>query len=79
MMITYIGEDEEWENLAPPDKIKLEKNKAYDIEISIDGPQMIVNGQRIMTEQNTAIVQFVNSGIWIPYAPNLLQNFWRVN
>lgn len=77
MEVQYIGEDTVWHNLLPEIDIELKKDSYYNVEVSIDGPQMFVNGQQIITPESTVIISFADN-VWIPYAPDLVSNFWRL-
>lgn len=77
MLTKYIGEDEEWHNLLPSKTIELKNSQLYDVDFQIEGPQMIVNGQPVIAPDSTIWCVFPD-GVKIPYAANLLENFWEV-
>lgn len=70
MRAKYIGPEYEIQGLL------LKKNKEYNIEIEHSGPQMIINGQPIITPDSSLIVHIDN--VSIPYAPNLMNSHWQL-
>lgn len=72
----YVGEDMVWHNLIPQIDQELKNGQYYDVQVSSDGPQMMVNGQPIVHPNSSVIVSFRN-GVSIPYAPNLFHLFWE--
>lgn len=72
----YIGPNEHWNNLVPAMEIDLITGQQYPVELMYDGPQVIINGQTVIDPNCTVWVCFDN-GIRIPYAPNVVSNFWR--
>lgn len=72
----YIGQDMVWQNLIPPISQELKNGQSYDVQISSDSPQMIVNGQPMIHPNASILVNFDN-GVSIPYAPDLFNNFWE--
>lgn len=76
-MTVYIGEDTVWNNLIPNVQMELKNNQDYNVQFQQEGPQMIINGQPVITPDTTIWAVFQN-GCKIPYAGNLIQNFWRI-
>lgn len=72
----YIGPNEHWNNLVPVMEIDLITGQQYPVELRYDGPQVIINGQPVIDQNGTVWACFDN-GIRIPYAPNVVSNFWR--
>ena len=72
----YIGPNEHWNNLVPAMEIDLIAGQQYPLKLMYDGPQVIVNGQPVIDPDCTVWACF-NNGIRIPYAPNVVSNFWR--
>ncbi len=68
MKAKYIGPEYDFDGLF------LVKDKEYEIEIAMTGPQMVINGQPVITEDNSAIVS--TEGKEIPYSPSLLEKHW---
>ena len=75
MIFRYIEKDTIFHNLVPRVDIQLINGECYDIELRIDSPQIIVNGQAV--EHPDATIWVRVNGVEIPYAPSLLDNFWR--
>jgi uncharacterized protein YlzI (FlbEa/FlbD family) len=74
----YIGESTEWHNLSPDVTIELKNGEDYDVQLQQEGPQMIVNGQMVIHPDTTIWAVFNGrEQIRIPYAANLVNNFWR--
>lgn len=76
MMATYIGEDCVYADPISAKSIMLENNKQYNIDTRYDGPTIIVNNQQVVSPNATTWV--IVDGVNIPYAPQLIQNFWKV-
>lgn len=76
-MTVYIGEDTVWNNLLPNTQIVLKHGEDYNVQFQQDGPQVIMNGQPIITPQTTIWAVFPD-GSKIPYAGNLVKNFWSI-
>lgn len=76
MIAKYLKEDCLYTDNYMGKSVLLEKNKEYDIEMVYDGPQMIINGQAIYSSEASIIVTVNNCRI--PYAPNLVSDFWEV-
>ena len=77
MMATYIGEDCVYADPISAKSIVLENNKQYDINTRYDEPSIVINNERVVLSPNATVwvtVEDVN----IPYAPDLIQNFWKV-
>lgn len=69
MKAKYIGPEYEYEGL------QLEKEKIYDVEVSVSGPQIMINGKPVYSDDSSVLVQV--EGRTIPYAPNLIGNHWE--
>lgn len=74
--VKYIGQKEEYTDILTKEDIVLSPGEYYDIDISLDGPQMIVNGQQMIHPDSTVWIH-VGDKISIPYAPSLVSNFWE--
>ena len=74
--VKYIGQKEEYTDILTKEDIVLSPGEYYDIDISLDGPQMVVNGQQMIHPDSTVLVH-VGDKISIPYAPSLISNFWE--
>lgn len=78
MIYRYIGDDTIFHNLVPCIDKQLVNGKCYDVELQIDSPQIIVNGQAIAHPDATVWVVFPDKNIRMPYAPDLVDSQWRV-
>lgn len=76
MESTYLAPSVSYTCPVTNQTIELEKGQQYDIEVESDGPVMIINGQQAIHPDSTFWVTVNN--VRIPYAPNLIQNFWSL-
>lgn len=74
--VKYIGQKEEYADTLTKESVSLTPGKYYDIDISVDGPQMFVNGQKMIHPDSNVWIH-IGDKINIPYAPNLVGNFWE--
>lgn len=75
MKAQYIGEDCVYADPISAQSTVLENGKEYDIDTRYDSPQIIINNQ--VVEHPDATIWVMVNGVEIPYAPSLLDNFWR--
>lgn len=72
----YIGHQYTYKDPYNGKEIELIPQQDYPINIEYDGPQVVINGQPVIDPNGTLWVSF-QDGLRIPYAPNLLNNFWE--
>ena len=70
MKAKYLGPEYEFDGLS------LVKDKEYEIEVGMTGPQVVINGQPVVTDDGTAVV--LVEGKEIPYSPVLLGQHWNL-
>lgn len=78
MNIKFIGPEYTYTDALSNESIDLKTNQIYDIDLQYDGPQVIVNGQRVFDDNGTFWVVFNGMNIQIPYAHSCLLKQWEV-
>lgn len=77
-MAKYIGEDMVYADSVSAKSIVLENGKEYDVQFHYDGPpQVIINSQVVQPLGATIWAVLENGQINIPFAPDLISNFWE--
>lgn len=76
MDLTYLRDDYTYEDPITNQTIELKKGQHYEGELVIDGPIMVVNGMQFPHPDGTVWAELSN-GVRIPYAPELVESFWR--
>lgn len=76
-MAKYIGEDMVYADPVSAKSIVLENGKEYDAQFHYDGPQVIINSQVVHHPDATIWAVLENGQINIPFAPDLISNFWE--
>ena len=76
-MAKYIGEDMVYADPVSAKSIVLENGKEYDAQFHYDGPQVIINSQAVYSPDATIWAVLENGQINIPFAPDLISNFWE--
>lgn len=70
---TYIGPTQDFINVIGSDW-HVENNNEYDINIEIDGPQLIINGIPQIHPDSTIWVQHENTAV--PYNQECFEKHW---
>ena len=77
-MAKYIGEDMVYGDPVTGQSITLQNGTEYNVQFQHDGPITIINGQQIM-DPNATVWAIIDDGrISIPFAPDLIKNFFEV-
>ena len=77
-MAKYIGEDMVYADPISAKSIVLENGKEYDAQFQYDCvPQVIINSQVVQPPGATVWAILENGQINIPFAPDLISNFWE--
>jgi hypothetical protein len=85
MLVKYIGPTQVLRggSLNPKNtndfpEINVEQNKEYDVDIQLDGPQMIINNVPVIHPDATLWVIFPNLGR-VPYSKDCIKHHWEIN
>lgn len=71
----YIGNNYTYHDPLSNKDLDFIQGKSYDFEIQLEGPQIIVNGQKVITDDMTAWLIF--GDIKVPYAPTCIPKNWK--
>lgn len=73
----YIGPTRTYVCPITNESIELVENENYFIDIRLDGPRIIINGQPTVTPDSTYWLVFDNGRIQIPYSPQAIAKQWE--
>ena len=77
-MAKYIGEDMVYGDPITGQSITLQNGTDYNVQFQYDGtPQVIINSQVVQPPGATVWAILENGQINIPFAPDLISNFWE--
>lgn len=76
MKMQYCGPNYIYHNYVPLVDVELVTDKIYDVELTSDAQNIIINGVAMQTEPNEYHIIFSN-GAWIPYMPHRLSVMWK--
>lgn len=76
MSFKYIGENYTYKDPISNKEIVFENEKEYNVNFAYSGPQIVINGRPMIDPNGTIWGEFQEQGIRVPYAPELLKNFW---
>ena len=76
-MVKYIGEDMVYGDPVTGQSITLQNGTDYNVQFQYDGPQAIINSQVLYHPDATIWAILENGQINIPFAPDLISNFWE--
>ena len=73
----YIGHTHTYTCPITNENIELIEGQSYLIDIRVDGPRVVINGQPIIMSDSTYWLIFDNGRIQIPYSPEALPKQWQ--
>ena len=74
---TYTGPTHTYVCPIVNESIELIEGQSYLIDVRIDGPRIIVNGQPIISPDSTYWLIFDGGRVQIPYSPEALPKQWQ--
>ena len=74
---TYIGHTYTYTCPITNESIELVEGESYLIDIRVDGPRIVVNGQPIISPDSTYWLMFDGGRVQIPYSPEALPKQWQ--
>ena len=77
-MVKYIGEDMFYGDPVTGQSITLQNGTDYNVQFQFDGGQTIVNGQVLYHPDSTMWAVIDDGRVNIPFAPDLIKNFFEM-
>lgn len=74
----YIGQQMTYKNIIDGASQIVIPGEHYNVNVTFEGAQAVINGVPVLDPGGTIWVEFEN-GVRVPYAPNVLSNFWENN
>lgn len=73
----YIGHTHTYTCPVTNQSIELVEGESYLIDVRVDSPHIVVNGQPIILSDSTYWLMFDGGRVQIPYSPEALPKQWQ--
>ena len=73
----YVGHTHTYTCPVTNQSIELVEGESYLIDIRVDSPRIVVNGQPIVLSDSTYWLMFDGGRVQIPYSPEALPKQWQ--